>query len=840
MSHKPSKAGGQQSLKNYYEVLSETDDNETPQSPQVGAHPVHTSSSSESIARYPNFCNQVFDEHQVNSSISANSAEMLQSTARHQTSPTPHPTCSDSFSIVHRVANMRREHQLSADSPYKMSPQDLSRSKSSTASRGQTSSSHRSLAGPASADPPTQCMNELGLSKRGKTQSKTPTPTQIAANPITNWTQPIAICHKPNPITLSQSSFFIPRTRIFSRPAPQAWIFPTQRMTPLCTPSTPTGPLSSPTDQPWPHHLQLFPTPIKTYGRHQSSPWSLPAQRYRQIFDSPSSKRRALPLHQENVSTSPIELPKSCVSADHPTATPTNSLEPQPDPTDGCISSENKYDLPMQVASEQAELLQQKFYHCVYYREIEEDPEQDDPSLNALLHSLLMAHEWRLELQPIHIMHTTAWLESSTSRVGTTKRIATHTAETVKNIPTDTTVYPTMAIIRAQTQRFDHLMEIVGSAEDPVGKRVHSKRNIKAGTQLGLYTGQIRDRNYGKHDIHLNHQDRDGTRYIDGTPPHSNSTAHMLSMMNEYIWLENDLDREPSRNSVTMDDKVPTALFANRFIPATAEMTVYYGEDYCWRHVKWHLIENILSVITGDILLSYEGLGYIVPEWCMLLTKILNPHLRTRPLSEQAYELYQSLPRVQPNQEPNELHLLKLLVDIIDNVQFEFNPSTSRALPPDQFNNVTDWLHQLAGFPAFRWATVFRRALSPHHIPEYPTWRDFILAQAAQGIHRHPRAAHTTNSMSDQVTLFFERSHGITLHTKVQRKRVILSAARQPSSLVQEPGSRPAGFFVAGARRAATLFPTHYDVIRPLTRLPEAGVVKSWLYTYGLFTGVKG
>ena len=94
----------------------------------------------------------------------------------------------------------------------------------------------------------------------------------------------------------------------------------------------------------------------------------------------------------------------------------------------------------------------------------------------------------------------------------------------------------------------------------------------------------------------------------------------------------------------------------------------------------------------------------------------------------------------------------------------------------------------------------------------------------------------------DEGTLvfFFERSHGITLHTKVQRKRVVHSAARQPSSLVQEPGCRPAGFFVAGARRAATLFPTHYDVIRPLTRLPEAGVVKSWLYTYGLFTGVKG
>ena len=111
--------------------------------------------------------------------------------------------------------------------------------------------------------------------------------------------------------------------------------------------------------------------------------------------------------------------------ADHPTVPPTNLPEPQ-DLTGGSISAENKYDLPMQVASEQAQLLQQQFYPCVYYREIEEDPEQDDPILNALLHDLLMAHEWRLDLQPIHITHTTAWLESSISRVGTTKRIPTH------------------------------------------------------------------------------------------------------------------------------------------------------------------------------------------------------------------------------------------------------------------------------------------------------------------------------------------------------------------------------------------------------------------------------
>ena len=103
----------------------------------------------------------------------------------------------------------------------------------------------------------------------------------------------------------------------------------------------------------------------------------------------------------------------------------------------------------------------------------------------------------------------------------------------------------------------------------------------------------------------------------------------------------------------------------------------------------------------------------------------------------------------------------------------------------------------------------------------------------------HDIAMWLTNLDTNGKTFFFfERSHGYKLHTKVQSKRVLLSAARQPSSLVQEPGSRPAEFLVAAARRAATLFSAHYDVIRPLTRLPEAGVVNSWLYTVGIFTGV--
>ena len=159
MSHQPTRAGGQQSLRNYYDVLSETDDIETPQSPQVGAQPVHISSSSESIARYPNFCDQVFDEQQVNFSTPANSAGARQSTAQHHASTTQHPICSDTFTIVHHRANMRKESSPSVQPTQPMSQQDPSSFKSSTVGHSLTSkSSHCSLAGPASADAPTQCM----------------------------------------------------------------------------------------------------------------------------------------------------------------------------------------------------------------------------------------------------------------------------------------------------------------------------------------------------------------------------------------------------------------------------------------------------------------------------------------------------------------------------------------------------------------------------------------------------------------------------------------------------------------------------------------------------------
>ena len=67
----------------------------------------------------------------------------------------------------------------------------------------------------------------------------------------------------------------------------------------------------------------------------------------------------------------------------------------------------------------------------------------------------------------------------------------------------------------------------------------------------------------------------------------------------------------------------------------------------------------------------------------------------------------------------------------------------------------------------------------------------------------------------------------------------LLSAARQPSSLVQEPGSTPRGL-KAGDPKAAAPFPPTYDVMRPLTsRLSEPGVVRYCVYTYEQITGGK-
>ena len=64
----------------------------------------------------------------------------------------------------------------------------------------------------------------------------------------------------------------------------------------------------------------------------------------------------------------------------------------------------------------------------------------------------------------------------------------------------------------------------------------------------------------------------------------------------------------------------------------------------------------------------------------------------------------------------------------------------------------------------------------------------------------------------------------------------LLSAAWQPPSFVQESGSTPRGLRAA-AQRAAAPFPPAYDVMRPLTRLSEPGVVRSCVYTYEQITG---
>jgi hypothetical protein len=164
-------------------------------------------------------------------------------------------------------------------------------------------------------------------------------------------------------------------------------------------------------------------------------------------------------------------------------------------------------------------------------------------------------------------------------------------------------------------------------------------------TSLGLYVGIIRRQHYGHHDIHLNHLDPDGNTFIDGTPPGTNSTAHILSMLNEYIWVDDDMDELPTRNNVTIDPEIPTHLFANRYISQHSELTVSYGADYDWDHVKWTLVSNIIKVIR-EALAEYEQRCNIVPaRWYDLLDRVEIPHERIS-LPEQAYKLYRTLPTI--------------------------------------------------------------------------------------------------------------------------------------------------------------------------------------------------
>jgi hypothetical protein len=114
--------------------------------------------------------------------------------------------------------------------------------------------------------------------------------------------------------------------------------------------------------------------------------------------------------------------------------------------------------------------------------------------------------------------------------------------------------------------------------------------------------------------------------YVDGTPPEYDSIPHALSMMNEFLWLDDDNDSEPQphRNNVTMDHEYATILRANRHIKPAEELFMAYPPDYDWDGFKFDHIANITETITTIWNLYEEGGVHIPPHWRSALQDISN------------------------------------------------------------------------------------------------------------------------------------------------------------------------------------------------------------------------
>jgi hypothetical protein len=70
-------------------------------------------------------------------------------------------------------------------------------------------------------------------------------------------------------------------------------------------------------------------------------------------------------------------------------------------------------------------------------------------------------------------------------------------------------------------------------------------------------------------------------------PPDIASTAHILALLNEYIWVDDDLDTYPLQNNVTFDPVIPTLLTVSKTIRPADTLWLYYGDQYDWDHLKW-------------------------------------------------------------------------------------------------------------------------------------------------------------------------------------------------------------------------------------------------------------
>ena len=306
-------------------------------------------------------------------------------------------------------------------------------------------------------------------------------------------------------------------------------------------------------------------------------------------------------------------------------------------------------------------------------------------STSESLNAIILTRQWNEHKQLGNITHTDSWLQQS--NLPTTQKFKQHTAASVSRIPVtpQSAFFPDMQTIRVQTQRLSNLLEICGTSDDTTGRYVRARADIKAPiarkTQLGLYLGHLRDQPHGKHAAHLPHPNPDCPQYLDCTPPTANSMPHILALMNEYIWVDDDIDTYPSRNNTFLDFTIPSLISVSATIRALDTLWLYYGDKYDWDHLLWELVTNAISVIS-DILTAYTTMCIVPQAWFQLLADAQNAHQTTLKHKDQAVKLYRSISHVPPSGPPTDAHLIRLIIDIVDNTRYPADATQPLAPPP--------------------------------------------------------------------------------------------------------------------------------------------------------------
>ena len=373
------------------------------------------------------------------------------------------------------------------------------------------------------------------------------------------------------------------------------------------------------------------------------------------------------------------------------------------------------------------------FYHKHPQRSASQPfPKPVQAPSDATLQTTLDAQPWVTPLPLQNLTHSALWLADATR--STTQKYKQHTADSVAALHASHSglFFPDLNTIRTQVQRLDNILEIFTS--DTAGRAVRAKatnkHTIATDYQLGLYVGHIRDHSYGLHDALLNHLDPDCHQHLDCTPPDSNSTAHILAMINEYIWLDDDIDPYPLRNNTRFDIAIPNLVKASKPIRPSSTLWLYYGELYNWDHLKWELVAHAIDIAEA-VLLAYNT---PTPDrWLSLLTETRAAHFSTALHRRQALHTYRSIPPPNPGATHTSAHLVRQLADIIDNTRY---PTADLLAHPSSFHDLIPWLQHIASFSEFRWNTVFRRALSPpgHRISPYRDWQHFIDTHSTASI----------------------------------------------------------------------------------------------------------